>query len=150
MMTETLKQLLANQFAASLSTLGQCLDKCPDACWHTRVARYPFCQVAFHTLFYADFYLGPDEESFRQQPFHRANSGFFGDYEQFEDREPVSAYERPQLATYLEFCCGKALETITTESEATLWLSRSSRDETLPSPNCTSITFAISSIMRPS
>jgi len=120
MMAETLKQLLASQFAASLSTLGHCVAKCPEPAWNARVARYPFCQTAFHTLFYADFYLGPDEESFRRQAFHAANPALFGDYEQWEDREPVSLYERPQMAAYLEFCRGKAAATIQSETEETL------------------------------
>ena len=119
-MTETFKQLLASQFEASLCTLDQCLEKCPDALWNAPVAKYPFCQVAFHTLIFADLYLGPDDESLRQQPFHLANPQFFGDYEQLEDREPVSRYERAPVRAYLQFCRRKAVTTIAAESDETL------------------------------
>src|SRR5687767_4124536 len=98
-MRDTLKELLANQFEAVLSMLNMCIDRYPETVWNSRVANYQFCQVVFHTLFWADFYLGQDDdkESFRRQPFHRANERFFGDYEEFEDRAPVSLYDKTSL-----------------------------------------------------
>jgi len=116
MLTETVKHLLARQFAGCFSTLGYCVEKCPEALWNASVARYPFSQVAFHTLIFADLYLGRDAESLRRQPFHLANPAFFADYEQLEDREPVSVYERPQILTYLEFCRDKAASTLAAET----------------------------------
>lgn len=74
----------------------------------------------FHTLFYADFYLGQDEESFRRQPFHVDNQHWFGDYEQLEDREPVSLYDRPSIRAYLEHCRRKATDVIAAETEDSL------------------------------
>jgi hypothetical protein len=71
-------------------------------------------------LFFADFYLGPDAESLRQQPFHLDNRDFFGDYEQLQDREPVSLYQRPQIAAYLHFCRSKAVTMIAAETEEDL------------------------------
>ena len=65
-MIETVKRLIVSQYEASLCTLAHCVARCPDHLWNTRVAKYPFCQVAFHTLFFADYYLGPDAESLRQ------------------------------------------------------------------------------------
>jgi len=80
------------------------------------VARYPFCQVAFHTLFFTDYYLEPEAESLRRQPFHVAHPDFFGDYEQLHDREPVSLYEKAQIELYLDFCRDKAAATIAAET----------------------------------
>ena len=54
-MRDTLKELLANQYEAVLSMLNTCIDRCPETVWNSRVANYRFCQVAFHTLFWADF-----------------------------------------------------------------------------------------------
>ena len=88
------------------------------------MAKYPFCQVAFHTLIFADLYLGQDAESLCRQPFHLANLAFFGDYEQLEDREPVSVYERSQIVTYLEFCRDKAASTLAAETVETLCAAR--------------------------
>ena len=80
-MIETFKQLMGSQFQASLTTLSHCVLECPATIWCQRIARYPFCQVAFHSLFFTDYYLGLDAESLRQQPFHVSNPELFGDYE---------------------------------------------------------------------
>lgn len=119
-MIETFKRLIASQFEASLCTLAHGIERCPDELWNARVAKYPFCQVAFHTLFFADFYLGPDADSFPRQPFHLATPILFGDYEQLQDREPVSLYERSQITSYLDFCRSKAAATIASETEMIL------------------------------
>ncbi len=119
-MIETFKRLIASQFEASLCTLAFGIERCPAELWNARVAKYPFCQVAFHTVFFTDFYLGPDADSLRQQPFHLANPILFGDYEQLQDREPQSVYKRSQLKSYLEFCRTKAVTTIAAEDEVSL------------------------------
>lgn len=119
-MIEVFKNLLTSQYEASLCTLGHCVARCPADVWNAPVAKYPFCQVAYHTLFFADYYLGPDAESFRQQPFHLANPALFGDYEQLEYREPVSLYEKSQIESYLDYCRGKAGTTIAAETEIVL------------------------------
>ncbi len=57
-MVDTLKELITNQFEAALCTLSACIDECPEAAWNAPVANLAFCQAVFHTLFYADYYLG--------------------------------------------------------------------------------------------
>jgi len=54
-MLETIKSLLISQYQASLCTLGHCVARCPDNLWNAPVAKFPFCQSAFHTLFFADY-----------------------------------------------------------------------------------------------
>lgn len=115
-MVESVKRLIAGQFEAALCTLHHCVARCPDPLWDAPVAKYPFCQVAFHALFFADYYLGRDAESLRRQPFHLANPNLFGDYEQLQDREPESRYEKPQIEAYLGFCRLKAVAAITAET----------------------------------
>jgi hypothetical protein len=119
-MLQTIKQLLTNQFEAALCTLELCIDRCPDAAWDGRVGSLLFCQVAFHTLFYTDFYLEADEESFRQQPFHLANGAFFRDYEELEDRAPVLRYEKAAVKSYLNHCRNKAADVISAETTSSL------------------------------
>ncbi len=109
-MLDTFKELITNQFDAALCTLSECIDRCPDAAWKSKIANYEFSQVAFHTLIFMDFYLGDGDgdgdgygdETFRRQPFHLDHEGCFGDYEEFEDRVPVTLYERPFIQSYLE------------------------------------------------
>src|SRR5262245_54652106 len=115
-MLDTFKQLIANQFEAALCTLNACVDRCPETAWKGRVANLKFCQVVFHTLFYADFYLGANEDPFRQQPFHQSNQDFFGDYEEFEDRPPTSLYDKASIKKYLSHCRTKAAQVIAAET----------------------------------
>lgn len=119
-MLDTLKKLITNQFEAALCTLNTCIDRCPDNSWKAPVGNQPFCQVAFHTLFFADYYVGPDEESFRRQPFHRDNEAFFADYEQLEDREPVSLYQRTAIRKYMAHCRKKTSDVIASETAESL------------------------------
>lgn len=115
-MLATLREIITNQYEASLRTIDRCLELCPDDLWDAPVVRYPFSQTAFHTLFFADYYLEPSPESFREQAYHREHEEFFGDYEQMQDREPVSLYDRSDLRDYLQYCRQKAIDTIASES----------------------------------
>jgi hypothetical protein len=119
-MLAVFKELATHQFEAAYCTLGLCMDRCPPSSWNARVANYLFCQVAFHTLFFADYYLGENEEAFRRQSFHRDHAAFFGDYEEFADRAPQSLYEKADLKTYLDFCRRKAREAIAVETAESL------------------------------
>ena len=114
------QQLLISQFEASLAMLAQCVARCPEPLWQAPVARYPFSQVVFHTLFFTDFYLGRSPEGFESQPFHQNNSALFSDYEQLQDREPVETYERDDIKRYLAFVRAKAVATVEAETEETL------------------------------
>ena len=119
-MLDTFKTLLVNQFEASFCTLQACVDRCPAAAWNAPVAKYPFCQVVFHTLFFADFYLGDDEHAFRREPFHVEHRNVFADYEQMEYREPTGLYERDWITLYLDYCRGRAARTIAAETSESL------------------------------
>ncbi len=119
-MLDTVRELIANQLEAALCTLNACIDRCPETAWNARVGNLKFCQVAFHTLFYADFYLGTNEESFRRQPFHRDNERSFGVYEEFEDRPPQSLYDKAFIKNYLAHCRNKAAAVIAAETADTL------------------------------
>jgi hypothetical protein len=119
-MIDAFKELVSHQFEAALCTLSICIDKCPDAAWNAPVANYKFCQVAFHTVFYADYYLGTNDPSFREQPFHREHADFFRDYEEFIDRPPVLLYDRPTMQEYVEHCRQKAAKSLPAETPASL------------------------------
>lgn len=124
-MLDTLKTSIVDQYEAALSMLKACVEKSPATVWNGPVATYKFWQVVFHTLFFTDLYLGPDEESFRRQPFHLQHAPFFVDYnadhEPFEGRAPrQELYDRASLLTYLEFCRRKASEVMGGETEDTL------------------------------
>ena len=57
---------LKRQYHASLKTLRIAIEKCPDTMWNNPAdGGAAFCRVAYHTLFFAHFYLSivynPDE-----------------------------------------------------------------------------------------
>jgi hypothetical protein len=89
--------------------------------WNCRVGNLAFCQVAFHALFFTDFYLGgPNEDAFRGQPFHRENGPIFRDYEELEERVQVLLYDKPAIKAYLMHCREKASQAIRAESDESL------------------------------
>ena len=115
-MLETLRELIINQFEAAASTLNACIDKCPDAAWNGPVVNLKFCQAAFHTLFYADYYLGETDADFRKEPFHREHAGVFRDYEELEPRAPVHLYEKAWVKTYLQYCRQRCHQVVGSET----------------------------------
>jgi hypothetical protein len=117
-MRDTLAELLAHQFEASLSTLNLAVARCPESSWNQRVAAWKFCQAAFHAVFFADIYLQPsdDVDALKRQPFHVEHTADFRDYEELEDREQVLLYEKPFVLSYLQNVRRKAEETIARES----------------------------------
>ncbi len=119
-MVDTFKALIAKQFEAALCTLHTCVEQCPPVAWDAPVAKLAFCQAAFHAVFYADCYLGPDTESLNQQAFHRDNPDIFRDYEELEDREQKLRYDKESIITYSAFCRRKASEVIAAETAETL------------------------------
>ncbi|MCZ6816556.1 MAG: DinB family protein [Planctomycetota bacterium] len=119
-MLDAYKNSVAKQYEAAFCTLNRCIDRCPEDSWNAPVANWKFCQVANHVLFYSDLYLGADKKTFRDQPFHRANPQFFGDYEEFEDHVPQALYEKTPIKSYMEHCRSKATEVIAAETADSL------------------------------
>ena len=117
-MLNTLTQLLAHQYEASLSTLNLCVARCPEQCWNECVAKWKFCQTAFHATFFTDLYLQPsdDVEAFKRQPFHVQYKAVFRDYEELEDRPPVLLYDKTFVLSYVQHVRHKAREAVARES----------------------------------
>lgn len=57
------------QYHAFFAMFRQRLQTCPAQAWDERGADPPFWQQAYHTLFYADFYLGDAPGAFRMPAF---------------------------------------------------------------------------------
>ena len=65
------RRTLADQYHASLAMLGQAIRHCPDDLWTDAAYPNKFWHVAYHTLFFAHFYLQEDEASFVPWEHHR-------------------------------------------------------------------------------
>jgi hypothetical protein len=109
-MRDTLAELLAHQYEASLCTLNLAVVRCPESSWNEPVAKWKFCQAAFHAVFFADVYLQPSDDvaAVKLQTFHIEHKADFRDYEELEDREHVLLYEKPFVLSYLEHIRRKA------------------------------------------
>lgn len=103
-MLTTRQSLISKQYEAALCMLDSCVEQCPESAWDAPVVDLKFCQVAFHVLFFTDYYLEAAEDTIRDQDFHRANIDAFRGYEELEDRKQQRLYERPFIKDYVQHC----------------------------------------------
>ncbi len=122
-MSGSFQQIVLNQFEAALGMLNLAIERCPDAAWNEPVANLAFCQAAFHTLFFGDYYLerSSDTTRLKAQSFHREHAAEFRDYEELEDRPQALRYERGFIRAYLRHVLSKARDVIAAETDETLW-----------------------------
>jgi hypothetical protein len=113
-MIEFVKTILTGQFEASLCMLNECVRKCPAAHWEEKIANCSFRQVAYHTLFFVDYYLSPNETAFSLRDIHRR-----GGDERMDDAVSAGLTQQETLA-YLAICRQKALKILAAETAESL------------------------------
>ena len=115
------QKIIGRQFAAAIQMIQTAVKACPDDLWDDRTEGTPFWHLAYHALFYTDFYLSENDETFKPVDFHNDNANFLpGDYKQFGGivTTPDTAFTRKQLLNYSEHCLSKCDDTfgkLTTE-----------------------------------
>jgi hypothetical protein len=113
-MVEYVNKILAGQFEAALCMLDHCIRACPPQHWEGKIANGTFRWVAYHTLFWVDFYISPgDEDAFVLRDLHHRGG---------DEREPVAGLGLSQDETlaYLAICREKMLETLAGETAESL------------------------------
>ncbi len=109
---EILKPTLWSQFGASIDMLENCIAACPDVLWGRRDRKPQYWYVAYHALFWLDFYLTESSEGFTPpKPFTLSELDPAG-------RMPERIYTKSELRAYLEHCrekCISRLESLTDE-----------------------------------
>lgn len=108
----TVREMLWHQFGASIDMLRDSIAACPDELFVDR-QRKPECSyLAYHTLFWLDFYLHGSVEGFAPpEPFNLDEFDPAGVF-------PERPYTKKELLTYLDHCRGKckaAMESLTEE-----------------------------------
>ncbi len=69
---EALRSALRSQYRATLAMLRAAIRRCPDDLWAARDGHTnPFWRIAYHTLFYTDLYLQPNNRVFRPWEHHQ-------------------------------------------------------------------------------
>lgn len=112
-----LKELIWNQFGASIDMLENAITFCPDELWDTETK---FWYNAYHCLFFLDYYLTFNPATFAPpHPFTLS---------EFEDAMPERVYTKDELLAYVKFCrakCNDCIAGLTQESLNGNWINES-------------------------
>ncbi|MEE8149733.1 MAG: DinB family protein, partial [candidate division Zixibacteria bacterium] len=89
-------KIIWQQFGAAIDTLEKAINHCPDKVWSDRSGYHEFWYIAFHTLFFLDYYMSGTDLSFAPpEPFTLSEldpSGLL----------PDRVYTKEELLKYLE------------------------------------------------
>ena len=102
--------VISRQFAAAIQMLRSAVEACLDNLWDERTQGTPFWHLAYHALFYTDFYLSDDANTFQARDFHVGKANFLpGNYQQYGGvvTTPGKAFTRAQLLDYADHCLRK-------------------------------------------
>lgn len=116
------KETLWLQFGAAIETLQNVIAACPDELWQTRLWREPngrpefteFWYVAYHAIFWLDYYCSESAEEFTPPPPF-STSEF-----DMDGAVPEWVYTKQELLTYLEYAsakCRAKIENLNDENE---------------------------------
>jgi hypothetical protein len=105
--------VIGRQFAAAIQMIQLAIQACPDDLWDDRTGGSPFWHLAYHSLFYTDFYLSENDKMFKPMEFHEDKANFLpGDYQNFGGvvATPEKVFTREQLLNYTDHCLCKCQE----------------------------------------
>jgi hypothetical protein len=60
--SEVFSSAIEEQYGAAIAMLEKVINSCPEEVWDERNSGPPFWQVAYHTMWYLDWYLGGSKE----------------------------------------------------------------------------------------
>ena len=121
-MITMIRSAVARQYGAALALMRGCVMRADSAAWLGAVGKFPFWHVAYHTLYYADLYLSPDESAFRPQPFHLDGYNFLGPQPWAPDMRVAAdrPYDQDMLTAYVDAIRAKAKSAVDGETESSL------------------------------
>src|SRR5574341_580508 len=97
---EALRSALKSQYRATLAMLRTAIRRCPNDLWTARDGHAnPFWRIAYHTLFYTDLYLQPNNRVFRPWEHHQRGI-------QHMDRplKTLRPYTKAEVLAYWTIC----------------------------------------------
>ncbi|MGQ0550927.1 MAG: DinB family protein [Armatimonadota bacterium] len=112
-MTDHFQKILTSQFEAALAMLKQCVEACPPQHYEGKIANDTFRTIAYHTLFWVDYYLSPGEHAFELRDVNHRGG---------DDRITTSSpgLSRDETLSYVEICRRKLVETLAAETAESL------------------------------
>ncbi len=115
-MDSSWKEILWKQFGAAIDMFENAVEACPEQLWNTASK---FWYNAYHTLFYLDYYLTDEPESFSPpSPFTLSEFDPTGIM-------PDRVYNKDELLQYLHFCrdkCHHLIAGLTDEKANSRWV----------------------------
>jgi hypothetical protein len=100
---DIIRGMLARQFGASVQMLHATIENCPEQAWTKGLGGAPFWHVAYHTIFFLDFYLHKQETDFTPAPFHREDIwNLDAGPASPEPAVPLEPYSKATLLEYLK------------------------------------------------
>lgn len=109
------KNELWKQFGASIDMFENAITKCPHDIWDDG---RKFWYIAYHTLFFLDYYLDTDPDNFMPpKPFTESET-------EIDEVMPERAYTKDELLSYVKHCRIKAhdlIEGFTEDSAHAKW-----------------------------
>ncbi|NIP41245.1 MAG: DinB family protein [candidate division Zixibacteria bacterium] len=105
-MSDLYKKIIWSQFGAAIDTLENAIRACPDDLWGDGNRKPEFWYIAYHTIFFLDYYLSRQNEDFRPpEPFTLSELDPSGVM-------PDRVYSKDELLGYLKHGRQKARATI--------------------------------------
>ncbi len=95
-MMEIIRNMLARQFGASAQMLQESIESCPEQIWAKGLGGAVFWHLAYHAIFFLDFYLHKREADFTPAPFHREDAW------NLDAAPSVEPYSQATLLEYLQ------------------------------------------------
>jgi len=109
-MIDFLTRMLTGQFEASLAMLGRCIRACPPEHYEGKIANDSFRTIAYHTLFFVDYYLSAHEGAFTLRELHHRGGN------ELASLDPSPGLSQEETLAYVEVCHDKALQTLAGET----------------------------------
>lgn len=113
-MSQSIASIILAQIESALAMLKQCLNACPEEHWHGKIANDSFRQIAYHTLFFCDYYFSTNENAFQLRPCHDIGG------DERSNTEASCGLDKADALAYLDVCHDKLLSTMTTETAESL------------------------------
>jgi hypothetical protein len=112
-MIDDFNKIFLDQFHAALCMLRNCIDACSDEHFEGKIAQGTFRWVAYHTLFFADYYLSRGESDFTLRDLHNIGGDELQPF-------PAVGLDRAQTLDYLDIVRKKAIDMIGADTAQTL------------------------------
>ena len=107
------KNIIWQQFGAAIDTLENAINACPEKVWGDKSGYHEFWYMAYHTLFFLDYYMSGTDQGFAPpEPFTLCELDPSGVL-------PDRVYSKDELLKYLDYGRQKSrkiIESLTEES----------------------------------